>query len=175
MNYVNLNGPSGGADNMGGTKQALYFAPISYFDTIAKPDPAATTLAGTVDIVDDHTFLTGKGWHKLYCTMDKGSLEAMVQGDRDGRSYVQKSKAFYPGSESEAHGLISQAKNDRFIVLIEMPDGKMIQQGSADFYAEITAKFSTGTNSGGVRGYEIDVESMAPRNYVYKGVVTLFP
>jgi hypothetical protein len=175
MNYKTLSGPAGGADNMGGTKQAFYFAPISYFDTIATVEDSPTTLDGLVDITDTHTFNTGKGFHKMYVTQDKGSFDAEPQGERDGRSYKQTFKAFYPGSESDLHGMLSQSKNDRFIVVAEMPDGKKQQIGTADFHAEILGKFSTGTNSGGVRGYEITVEAMSPRNYVYKGTITEFP
>lgn len=173
VDYSDFQGPSGGADNMGGTKQFFYYAPLSYFNVIAKPDPAATTLAGKVEIASTHTFITDKGFHKMYCTLDKGSAENDVQGERDGRSYKQMLKAFYPGSDSEIHGFVSQAKNDRFIILVPMPDGKINQIGSEDFYAEITAKFTTGTNSGGIRGYEITGESMGPSNLVYKGTITL--
>lgn len=174
VDYADFSGPQGGGENMGGTKQFFYFAPLSYFDTIAKPDPNATTMAGKVDITDTHTFQDGKGFHKMYCTMDKGSAENDVQGERDGRSLKQIAKFFYPGSDSEIHGFISTCKNDRFIVVYPMPDGKHNQIGDEDFYAEITAKFTTGTNSGGIRGYEIMVESMGTKNLVYKGDITLF-
>lgn len=172
MDYKSLTGPEGGADNMGGTKQAFYFARVSDFLSIKTVDPNATTLEGLVEITGTHTFNGTSGFHKIYCTMDKGSIDMATQGERDGRSYKQMGKYFYPGSESEIHGFASQAKNDQFIVLSEMPDGKVIQIGSADFYAEILGHFQTGTNSTGIRGYEFSVESMAPRNYIYKGTIT---
>ncbi len=174
MDYEDFSGPSGGADNMGGTKQYFYYAPLSYFNTIAIPDPAATTLTGKATITGTHTFLPGKGFHKMYCTLDKGSMEAAIQGEIDGRSYKQTAKYFYPGSDAAVHGFAAQAKNERFITLNVMPDGKMLQIGSEDFFANISGKWGTGTNSGGIRGYEFDVNSMGAENIIYGGTVTLF-
>ncbi len=174
VDYADFPGPSGGADNMGGTKQFFYFAPLDYFDTIEKPDPLDTSLAGKVTIPVSHTFLPGKGFHKIYCTIDKGSIETAMQGETDGHSYKQTGKYFYPGSDPSIHGLASRAKNDRFITLNVMPDGRVIQIGSEDFFAKIEGKFGTGTNSGGIRGYEFEVSSMSPDNYIYEGEITLF-
>jgi hypothetical protein len=174
MDYENLSGPDGTTDNMGGILQKVYAAPIRYFDSIKKVATSPTTLAGLVDITDTHTFLTDMGFHKFYCTQDKGMVDAEPQGDRDGRSYKQDAKFFYPGSDSELHGFASMAKNDRFIFLAPMVDGTLMQIGTEDFPAEILGKFTTATNSGGVRGYEFTVSSMGPRNYIYKGTVTEF-
>lgn len=174
VDYEDFAGPSGGADNMGGTKQYFYWAPLEYFDVIERPDPADTTLAGKVTIPITHSFLPGKGFHKMYCTIDKGSIEAAPQGETDGHSYKQTAKYFLPGSDPNAHGFASQAKNDRFITLNVMPDGKVMQIGSEDFFAKIMGKWGTGTNSGGIRGYEFEVSSMAPENYIYEGDIVLF-
>jgi hypothetical protein len=174
VDYADFPGPQGGADNMGGTKQFFYYAPIDYFDTIEKPDPNDTSLEGKSIIPVSHTFQAGKGFHKMYCTIDKGNIEASQQGETDGHSYKQMAKYFYPGSDAAVHGLASRAKNDRFITLHEMPDGKVMQIGSEDFFAKISGKFGTGTNSSGIRGYEFEVASMAPDNYIYEGDITLF-
>jgi hypothetical protein len=174
MNYEDLSGPDGSGDNMGGTKQFFYYAPVRYFDTIKEPTDNPTDLASYVEITEDHEFLPGKGFHKMYCTEDKGKGSGETQGDRDGRSLKQMAEFFYPGSDSTIHGFAAKSKNDRFIVLYPMPDGKVNQIGNNDFYAEILCGFGTETNSAGVRGHSIKVESMGTRQLVYTGEITLF-
>lgn len=174
IDYTDIVEPNGQANNMGGTKQRFLFAPISYFDTIAKVPTTPTTPAEFVEITDDHTFLPGKGFHKVYTTLDKSGLTSEPQGERDGRSFKQKYKGFTPGSDTTLHGLMAMIKNERCIVLVEESDGKVAQIGSEDFYAEILPKFSTGETTAGLRGYEIEVESVAPVNYRYTGVITLY-
>lgn len=175
MDYADLTGPDGTEDNMGGTKQLVYFAPVRDFLSIKKPPASPTTLADKVKITTDHTFNTGKCFQKLYVTLDSGSLDSELQGERDGKSFKNKFKMFYPGSDEEIMGFVAQAKNDRMIYLVPMPDGKVRQVGSEDFHAETLPKFMTGTNGGGRRGYEIEVESMAPNEYLYSGVISLTP
>jgi hypothetical protein len=174
MNYADVAAPESQANNMGGTKQRFWFAPISYFDTIAKPDPNATTLAGTVDITDSHTFLPGKGFHKCYITLDKNGVTFKPQGERDGRSYAQEFKGFTPGSSSTVNGLLSRAKNDRFIVLVEETDGVVNQLGTEDYYAEMVGEFTSGNKSNDLRGYTITVTSVANDNYRYQGTIVEF-
>lgn len=173
--YSDIDAPSGQVDNMGGTKQRFWFAPISYFATIATVVAAPATAAAAVQIVADHTFLATKGFHKVYTTLDKSGLNYEIQGERDGRSFKQKYKGFTPGSDDTLHGQMSIIKNERCIVLVEESDGKVSQIGTEDFYAEIIAKYMTGETTAGLRGYEIEVESVAPRNYRYAGVITEYP
>ncbi len=175
MNYATLAGPGGQADNMGGTKQFIYIAPIDDFLTIETFDPAGTTLASAAEIPGDHIFKTGKCFKKIYCTLDKGSLKSDKQGERDGRSFKDMCKIFYPGSDLDVTGFANIVKNDRMMALIPMPDGKVRQIGSEDFYAEISAAFDTGTNSGGIRGTEFEISSMDSRMKIYTGVISLTP
>ncbi len=174
MDLVDINAPEGGANNMGGTKQRFWFAPISYFDTIATPEASPSTLAGLVTISDSHTFLTGYGFHKGYITQDKNGVKFEAQGERDGRSFKQSAKAFTPGSTPTLHGLASRCKNERFIVLVEETDDQVSQIGTADHYAELIMSFSTGEKSADLRGYEIMVESVSNNNFRYTGTIVEF-
>jgi hypothetical protein len=175
VDYVSKGQPDGQENNMGGTKQVIYFAPIADFAIIGAPVASPTTEAGVVEITTAHTFKTGKCFKELYCTLDKGEVNFETQGDRDGRSFMQKAKIFYPGAKKEAIGFASLVKNDRFIVIIPLADGTKVQIGSADFYAEILPKFGSGTNSGGVRGHEFEISSMNSVNLVYNATVNLTP
>jgi len=171
MDLVDVLAPSGSANNMGGTKQRFWFAPLSYFDVIAKPATVPSTLAENVLISDSHTFLAGKGFHCAYITLDKNGVTFESQGERDGRSYKQSFKGFTPGATAEKNGLFGRSKNERFIVLIEQTDGIVSQIGTEDYYAEMVAKFTSGEKSSDLRGYEISVESVANENYIYAGTI----
>lgn len=171
MDFADISAPSGDTNNMGGTKQRFWFAPVSYFDTIATPPATPTTLGQLVTITDSHTFLPGKGFHKAYITLDKNGVKFDVQGERDGRSYKQGFKGFTPGSTPEKDAIFSKAKNERFIVLVEETDGYPRQIGTEDYYAEMVAAFNSGEKSADLRGYEISVESVSNYNYRYAGTI----
>lgn len=171
MDYADVNRPSGQINNMGGTKQRFWFAPIDYFDTIASTPAVPTTPAELVTIADSHTFLPNKGFHKVYITLDKNGIQNEIQGERDGKSYKQTFKGFTPGSNATLDGLFGMSKNDNFICLIEETDGVVRQVGTADFYASMTGSFNSGEKSPDLRGYEIMVESVANYNYRYDGTI----
>jgi hypothetical protein len=174
MNFADISAPSGDANNMGGTKQRFWFAPISYFDVIAKPSDTPTTLEEIVTITDSHEFLPGMGFHKCYITLDKNGVTFEPQGERDGRSYKQGFKGFTPNSTPTLDALFAKAKNERFIILVEETDGLPRQIGTEDYYAEMIAKYSSGEKSADLRGYEIMVDSVANYNYRYAGTIVTF-
>lgn len=170
MNYADLAAPSGQADNMGGLTTLAYYAPIEDFLSIKKITASPTTPADLVNISAAHTFKTGKCFKKMYCTMNRGSVESKSQGDIDGKSFKQSGKLFLPGSLSAAHGFAAMCKNDNFILLLEMPDSATVghlQVGTEMFPAKISPNFTTAQNESGVRGYEFEFEAVTDRNYIY--------
>ncbi len=178
MDYVNLNGPDGQSDNMGGLTQRLYFARVQDFASIKTPVAPFTTPDDLVTISTAHTFNTGKCFKRLYCTMDKGKLDAKTQGETDGKSFKLEGEIFYPGSLADAHGFASLIKNDNLIIIAEHPDSTdngNLQVGTEQFPAKIDPEFTTGTNASGVKGYTFKFYSMSPRVYVYTGAITLTP
>lgn len=175
INYTSLASPGGQDNNMGGTKQKIYYAPVRDFLAIQKPIAVPVTLEDTVKIVTAHTFKTGFCFKEVYCTLDKGSVDLEPQGERDGKSFKQKAKIFYPGSKVEAIAFASNIKNDNLIVIIPLADGTMIQVGSEDFPAQMSPKFTSATNSGGIKGWEFEIEAMESVNFVYTSTITLVP
>lgn len=178
MDYADLSAPDGTQNNMGGTTSRILFAPLTDFDAIEKPIAVPVTLADLVSIVDPHTFVVTKGFLQAYATEDSGKLETKIQGERDGKSFRQEGEFFFPGSEAEAHGLAAQAKNDKFILMVESPDSETkgyLQVGTEMFPASIDPEFSTGTNASGRRGYIFKYSAMTDKQYVYTAAITLKP
>lgn len=173
--YAELQGPVGGARNMGGTKQIAYLAPIGWFATIAELPDDPATLGAYAAIVANHTFETGHHFIPVYCTLDKGEINDEPNGETDGRSFTSKASLFVPGAEKDKFGFANAANNDKFIALIPMPDGTVRQIGTKDFFAEALFKFGSGTNKGGVRGFMIDIEAVGPDLIVYEGEISLTP
>lgn len=174
VDYADIAAPDGQTTNMGGIKQRIFVAPISYFDTIAKPVTSPVNPEDFVNVDGDHTFLPNKGFHKFYVTLDKGGIDFETQGERDGRSYKQMLKAFTPGSDERTAGVMSMLKNERCIVLVEESDGVVDQLGSEDYYAELLPKYSTGETTAGLRGWSMEITSVGPVNLRYPGTITLY-
>ena len=175
--YGNLAAPGGQDENMGGTTQRIYFAPIADFLSIKKP-VLSTTFASKSLIATAHTFQVGKYFNIAYCTADKGKLDGKGQGDTDGKSFKQEGEFFYPGSKAEAHGFAATVKNDNFIIEVEMPDSDInghIQVGTEMFPAKIEPEFTSATNSAGVRGYVFKYHAMTPIIHMYTGAITVAP
>jgi hypothetical protein len=172
-------GPDGTEDNIGGIVTEAYYAPLSYFDDIqdtAKHLGNFATYDELANVSADHTFLTGKGFHKIYNTQNTGTIEDTMQGERDGYSMKSVAKFFYPGSKDAFLGFLRKAKNDRFIWLFVMSDLKVRQFGTrlipAYFKAE---KGGTSNLEGGRRGYECMVETMSSGPMLYTGAITFHP
>ena len=164
-----------GKDNQGGLTQKVYFAPVDYFNVIQKFD-VNPAVPGALVITTTHTFKAGKGFHTMYTSMDAAKLLMESTGERDGRGYnIKVQDVFHPGLKEEASAFARQCKNDQFIVLVESPNGEMLQIGTENLYAEIFAKFDSGTLSSGRNGYTFEIASFANGMIYYKGGVTLFP
>ena len=173
MDYQDLAG-LGGKDNQGGLTQKVYFAPLSYFDVIQEFNPAPA-IAGSLEITTTHTFKAGKGFHTLYTTMDTAKLMMELTGERDGRGYNPKVECFHPGAKKEAAAFARQCKNDQFIVLVESPNGEIFQLGTSNLFAEISAKYDSGTLSAGRNGWTFEITSYANGLIYYEGTITKFP
>jgi hypothetical protein len=174
MDYVNLDGLNG-KDNMGGLEVDLLLAPESWFTEIK--GYKTTTLAGdSVTIDGAHTFPVGKGFVKMYTTLDTGKLMAEGVGERDGRGKKINVEVFHPGTAKEAAEFDRQAKNDRFIGLVRdpnLPAGTYIQVGIKGLPAEIVGKYDSATLSSGRKGFTFTMEAYANGLTFYEGTVTL--
>lgn len=175
VDYTDMNGPDGTEDNMGGTAQVIYYAPVRDILTIQKPVNNPTTMAALAEITTAHVMKTGKKFTRLYVTMDTGEINDEPTGERDARGIKSTCKIKHPGQTSDILGLVNQAKNDRFIFLIPLADGKVRQLGSDQFYAEFIGKVGTGTNSGGYRGVEGEITAFGPKLLLYTAAIPLTP
>jgi hypothetical protein len=175
VDYTDLDGPNGTENNMGGTQQVFYIAPVRDILTIQKPVASPSTLDAIVSITTAHVMKTGKKFTKVYVTMDTGEIEDEPTGDRDARGTKSTFKFRTPGQNAELLGFMSQAKNDRFIVLVPLADGTLRQMGSEQFYAEMMGKVITGKNSSGYRGIEGEITCFGPTLLLYTAAVPLTP
>jgi len=182
LDYDDFDGPDGQSDNPGGTAGFFYYAPKRYFDPsggITKPadiGASGATLADLARNSDDFTFLTGKGFHKMYVTFNTGDLEAARQGELDGYSFMNKFKGFIPGFEDRLLGFWRVAKNDRFLCLFPMADRVYLQYGDDFFDCYLNAsKIGTATNSAGHRGTDIEAQVQASGVYIYDGAIVTYP
>lgn len=180
--YAHIDGPAGGQRNPPGFRDYFLFAPVRDFDdlqTLADPE-TAVTLEERVEITADHTFLVGKGFIRVYSTIDRNSLTGELTGGRDGRGKKYSVEAFFPGFDTEALGLLDQAMNDKCIVLIPLFGNggtvKHFQLGLNGITPEIMSKEGTGkVGENTVRGSEVMIECYQEAACIYTGVVTELP
>lgn len=170
LDYPDLVGPDGTEVNMGGTSQTCYFARVDEINTYSAP---AASPANQYVMTTAFAMKTGKKFHKGYITQDTGELEFGDNGEIDGKSYKAIFKFFYPGFGDDALQLANDIKNDKLIFIIELPDGKMIQLGSARFFCSVKGNFKTTTTSGRGRGFEFEVQCFVPYIYRYAAAVPL--
>lgn len=176
QNYVNLLGPNGEV-NIGGTKQYFLWAPKEDFDAIQTITPTPASMADRVEITGTHTFQVGRGFAKIYTTLNMGELNAETQGEFDGKSIRPVATGFYPGDDAEALGTFDQMNHQQGIVLIPLlkPDTtpKYIQIGIEDLWANVRTNFRSGKNGEGVKGTEISIETFAPQLLIYSGTANI--
>ena len=173
--YKNIAGPNGTQDNIGGTTQRVYFAPISAFDSIAAAVDlgSETNMAELSEISTDHTFTGTKGFFKSYCTRDKGNVKGTIVGERDGRGMKFDGMFFVPGSVIATLGGTRKMKNDQFVFLFEQADGTLLQIGTERFPAEVSIEYDTAQNESGVRGTTFKVSGFESGPFIYTGAITL--
>lgn len=172
MDYKNLTGPNGTENNMGGTSQVAYLA--SADDVLSFGAPAAAP-ANQYVIKTPIVMKTGKKFTTVYSTLDTSELDFGSNGGSDGKSFKPMFKFFYPGLTDDALEFVNKSKNDKFVLIVELPDGKKLQIGNGRFFVELTGNFKTGTISGRGRGTEFEAHCYTPDIYVYDAAVPLTP
>ena len=172
MDYKDLMGPDGEESNMGGTSQFIYFARYADIESFSAP---AAAPASPFIMKTPFTMKTGKKFFQLYTTVDTSELETGSNGEVDGKSFKPTLKIFYPGASSDAIDFINRVKNDRLILIVTLPDGKMIQMGEQRFVVYANPNFKTTNTSGRGRGTEIELWCFQPNILVYDAAVPLTP
>lgn len=170
--YASLLGPDGTENNMGGTAQIVYWAPVSDILTFAKPAAApANPYVNTLPFV----MKQGKRFYELYTTIDTSEIDLGENGEIDGKSFKPSVKLFYPGLKPDGVQFINQIKNDKIVMLVPLADDTIVQIGMEKFFAYASASFKSTTTSGRGKGTEITVMSYQPNIYLYAAAVPLTP
>lgn len=175
ITYADLLGPNGEENNMGGTKQIFYFARYDDIATFGAPaaEPATPDLKYVISTA--HVMKTGTKFQKMYTTIDTSEIEGALIGEIDGRSHNPILRFFYPGLRAEINQFINDCKNDKFIILVPLPDGTVYQIGEEGFPATIAPTPATGTTTGRGRGTNFEAMSYQPYLYIYDAEVPLTP
>jgi hypothetical protein len=166
-------------DNTPGLRNYVLIAEEEDFATIAKPPvvgatpnqaPGATAIISTA-----HTFNDGKGFVKVYITLDSNQLKASIVGERDGRGAKIAFEGFHPGNKAAAIEFANQVKNLGLIMLVPDADGTYLQVGSQGLPVELACDYDSAKLSSGRRGYTVKGEAYASGLVIYSAAVTMKP
>lgn len=174
---TSLEGPNG-EDNTPGLLGYVYFAPESWFTTIAKAPKysAGQAKAGdSVLITDTHTFKPGFGWLKIYITLDSNQLKGAIVGERDGRGLKITFEGFHPGNKPESLEFLNLVKNIGGIMLVPDADETYLQVGAKGLPVELAPDFDSARLSSGRRGSIVKGEAYATGMRIYTGDITEKP
>lgn len=157
-----------GDDNMGGLRTIAYWALHTDFTAYPTPDAPtradATNIADLVTITTAPTFKSGKGWKKLYNTEDTGMVDSNQQGEKDGKSFLNKIKLFHPGAGAQVMGLLAYINNAGCIFIGVDAEGKKRLVGSEHYPAKInTLSITTTETAAGRKGVTFEAQCSSPR------------
>lgn len=176
MELTNLVDLGGGIDNAGGLGTKFWYAPLRYFQNIAKPVDEPTDAIQRTSILETHTFKPNFGFHNGESILNSNQFKAMLTGDRGGRG--MKFEAMCQVIQ-EVQLLLAQMdlmKNDRMIFLFKFPNGKVIQLGSEDIYAEPSGlEYDSAKLEEGVNSLKFSAVSFNYRPTFYFGDILEFP
>lgn len=156
-----------GDDNMGGLRTIAYYALHSDFTAAGHPNPAdresASFTAELSTISTAPTFNSGKGWKQLYITEDTGGVESELQGEKDGRSWINKFMGFHPGIRAQVLGWLRFITNAGVYMLGDDAEGSKRLVGSRYYPAKLeTALPSTTTTAAGRKGVQFEFRHSSP-------------
>lgn len=165
---LNLNLPNlawgDGDDNMGGLRTKAYYCLHTEIATFAAPVERAdaVNLAQLVQSVD-HTFVSGKGWKEIYTTEDTGMVESTMQGELDGKSWINKIKVHFPGGKAQISGFLRWVQNAGLHFVGVDAEGAKRRVGSEHWPAKLIASTITTTETAaGRKGATIEAQASSP-------------
>lgn len=146
ITYQDINNTVAECGNMGGIADQIYYAPRSFFKSLAsKPDCETDREFEGMNLlsVGKDELLPGKQLLKLYNTMEKGSLKAERQGEIDGISHKINLTLFTPGLKSKTLAMLMIA-NQSWIFYVKTGN-QMFRVGNARYSAKMAADGEAGT------------------------------
>lgn len=149
-----------GKDNMGGFSCLAWIVPMSAFTTI-KGVKTTTDPGDKVTIDGSHVFPSGKGFIKVYSTLDTAKLATETIGERGGHAAKITGELFAPGMSKLNAELARNCPNDEWMVMLKDTNDstKFIQVGTEDLPATLMPKFDSGTISSGKKGFTFSFEA----------------
>jgi len=176
--YEDLEGKDGSFENVPGTEQIIYFAPIR--DILTAPEPpefAGITVLEEASVIDGTetpiAMKTGKKFSKMKILMNTGKVTGEMTGDRGSRAVKTMFEAVYIGSTAELYGLQRFAKEDEYVILAPHANGDVQQIGRIKKPALMTISTDTGTDEEGTKGGTITVEATDVSGWLYDGDIPL--
>lgn len=154
-----------GDDNMGGLRTKVYWCMHSEVDTHAAPMARAdaTNYADLSTITTDHTFNVGKAWKSFYTTEDTGMVESVMQGELDGKSWLNKIKLHFPGGQTDILGFLRWIQNAGTYWIGVDAEGRKRMVGSEHWPAKLVASTITTTETAaGRKGATIEAQCSSP-------------
>lgn len=120
----------------------------------------------------DFTLVAEKKWLKIDLAMNKGNIECETQGDRPGRTFLNKLTAAYPGTSAQATGFCRLAIDDDMVFLVPQRDGQYRVLGNEMFETDVKPALSTGEgiDTAGGTNIEINVTDICPAPF-YTGKI----
>lgn len=154
-----------GDDNMGGLRTKAYWCMHSEVATHAEPMARAdaSSYADLATIGTDHTFVSGKGWKSIYTTEDTGMVESTMQGEKDGKSWINKIKLHFPGGRAQILGFLRYIGNAGMYFVGVDAEGAKRLVGSRHYPAKLEASTITTTETAaGRKGATIEAQCSSP-------------
>ena len=164
-----------GGDNIGGFTSEAFLAVHGEVTTWPTLNPNPVTDAEHVTLTGDYAFLEGKNFYRIYVTPKTFGGSAEVQGEIDGKSFLQKGTFFFPSTREEGLALARKLNNTVGVLIgIDPNTGKRIQFGSKDLPCRFSPKVDYGTEPSARRGLtvEFEADSIHPA-LIYPGAIAL--
>lgn len=154
-----------GDDNMGGLRTIAYYA--FHDDLVSHPAPVSRSAANNVAqlalITQGPTFKPGKGWKKFYTTEDTGMVESTLQGEKDGRSFINKIKLHHPGGRANLMGTLRYMVNAGMYFIGVDAEGAPRLVGSEHWPAKMeTLSITTTETAAGRKGSTVEFQCSSP-------------
>lgn len=168
--------PTEGANPLPGIGQYIYLAVASEILSLKKPVAVPTTNAQIVTITEDHVMKEGKKAIRLYSVRNKGSYETKSSGGPKMKGSESTVKAFLPGDDATARGMIHNIQNRDLVLWVPNRSGFVTQYGDEILWAQVDSyTIKSGEKTGDDVGVEIvfGTDGLIPR--VYTGAIPLTP
>lgn len=176
--YVNdIIKPSG--SNASGVSNWFYWAPKTWFSTIAMPTETPTDPGQSIEITDNHIFTPAspaKGFVKIYTTQGSGELKFNWSGPLDSKGVTTTFEAKSPGINTALWELLSESEEGIGLVQdLNCQDTTYFQIGTSCLGSLVgDSEFTTGKGRGeGEKTTTIKLEGYSDRPLVYRGAVSL--